>query len=681
MKRLVTSLYVSFVWLSFLLGSGSAQAEPSLTLEVSQKQIEQLSRAERQKLRDFLSETLEAVPMKVRRSLGRVTIKLAKLDSNREIIPPSCTDIPQLVSQLKEGIQTGNQESGSRQVLGFTMGGSREAGTIRINRNFLREILAGPQGARSFSCKHRNLFAEAKATVLHELMHLYDNLNLPATNDPQEKAIRQRCEAPAIDGDGGGPPADCESAPRFLKTVSDRPEFEAAVGSRNEIGLRSPDPYEGKALSELFAVNMEYFLLDPEYKCRRPHLYRMLSHHFGEAPQAAENSSCVLNTKIFFSDFSGEADLDPSRIYQVHYLHTGPGKTSASRFGHSMIRLIRCAPERKELSEKCLEDLSQHVVLSFRASVDGTQGTSTLKGLTGGYPSVLYVMRMNPVINEYTVEEPRNLFSYPIRFSRDELEAFIEKTLELFWEYRGKYYFFTNNCAAETLKLIQASYARPVLWNKQYWLISPKNVLDELANSSAIDVSAVSARGSSSRYVFEARVKKHQQAFQELKGLEGIPKSLKLADYLASPPEKRRLWITASLASLEMTNRRALQAQTARKFLMLELGIYREVNQRLNSELFQLLNDDRRFLDQSKPLIEEYRRILAISAPWAFTTNGYGVPLTSERRAFDEMSSFKRDSERLLQRFTEDTKNYFPDTRSELNSIQENLALLLSAGV
>jgi hypothetical protein len=39
-------------------------------------------------------------------------------------------------------------------------------------------------------------------------------------------------------------------------------------------GRAQPDSYELSSPKEYIAVNMEYFLLDPSYACRRPALYQ-----------------------------------------------------------------------------------------------------------------------------------------------------------------------------------------------------------------------------------------------------------------------------------------------------------------------------------------------------------------------------------------------------------------------
>ncbi|MBZ4346157.1 DUF4105 domain-containing protein, partial [Mycobacterium tuberculosis] len=68
-------------------------------------------------------------------------------------------------------------------------------------------------------------------------------------------------------------------------------------------------------------------------------------------------------------------------------------------WGHSMLRLVICAPGRPR-GPDCRLDLAQHRVLSFRAFVGDVQ-ISSWRGLTGVYPSRLFVLPLNQVINEY----------------------------------------------------------------------------------------------------------------------------------------------------------------------------------------------------------------------------------------------------------------------------------------
>src|SRR5690606_34254826 len=125
-----------------------------------------------------------------------------------------------------------------------------------------------------------------------------------------------------------------------------------AVGRRgqrerdNRQLARSPDVYELSSPLEFVAVNLEYFLLDPAYACRRPALYRHFRDHFGWAPAKRERCAegyAYLNAG---SDFARQplGRLDPERVYQVHYLFAEANQNWVSRWGHSMLRLVVCAP-------------------------------------------------------------------------------------------------------------------------------------------------------------------------------------------------------------------------------------------------------------------------------------------------------------------------------------------------
>ena len=65
-----------------------------------------------------------------------------------------------------------------------------------------------------------------------------------------------------------------------------------------------------------------------------------------------------------------------------------------------MLRLVICAPGR-DPGPDCRLDLDHHLVLSFRAFVDDVQ-LSSWDGLTGVYPSRLFILPLGQVIDEYT---------------------------------------------------------------------------------------------------------------------------------------------------------------------------------------------------------------------------------------------------------------------------------------
>ena len=100
----------------------------------------------------------------------------------------------------------------------------------------------------------------ALAAVIHELAHFYDRT-------PQGRLSRD---------------------PRLLDLAGWQvsPMRLGLRTSHNAFSDRSPDRYELESPVEFVAVNLEYFLLDPAYACRRPALYRYFAAHFGQRAAA-----------------------------------------------------------------------------------------------------------------------------------------------------------------------------------------------------------------------------------------------------------------------------------------------------------------------------------------------------------------------------------------------------------
>ncbi|HET8690790.1 MAG TPA: hypothetical protein VFM30_01520, partial [Steroidobacteraceae bacterium] len=111
-----------------------------------------------------------------------------------------------------------------------------------LDRRLLEDWMARPAGAGLEDPATRAV----QAAVLHELAHFYDRT-------PQ-----------------GGLSRD----PRLLDLAGwqVRPMRFGLRTSRNDFRDRRPDPYELESPIEFVAVNLEHFLLDSDYACRRPAL-------------------------------------------------------------------------------------------------------------------------------------------------------------------------------------------------------------------------------------------------------------------------------------------------------------------------------------------------------------------------------------------------------------------------
>ena len=285
--------------------------------------------------------------------------------------------------------------------------------------------------------------------------------------DPAQAALIHEV-AHALDRDGGRWSAD----PVFRRLAGwDR------LGKGNAYTLRSPDGYELRSPAESFAVNLEWYLLDPRYGCRRPQLAAWFARHLGGPAQRADCEPALPWLAATGSNGGMALEwIDPARVYAVDYLLADSGGPPMSRFGHSMLRLVICAPGRVP-GERCRMDLAEHRVLSFRAFVDDVQ-VSSWRGLTGGYPSRLFLLPLNTVIDEYNRVELRDLRAWPLALTPAQIQQLLATASQLHWRYDGDYSFIGNNCAVETGRLLDN--ALDPAAGSHYRNTFPKGVLRQL---------------------------------------------------------------------------------------------------------------------------------------------------------------------------------------------------------
>ena len=365
---------------------------------------------------------------------------------------------PRLVQSLDREVRVQWRDNLPEQAYGRA-GGKR----LELNRRLLPALTDGSAAEEKTNRPHGTVRRELLATVIHEVAHLYDRARLWS---PDQHLLQGHCRQRASNLGQIGLPDDCRGQTDRRFTLSDDPRLLDLAGWPQRVGkrglreqdnaqlARSPDPYELTSPLEFVAVNLEYFLLDPSYACRRPSLHRYFSEHFGWAPEPADCTPGYpfLNAGREFGR-TPLLSLDPARVYEVDYLFAEANDAWVSRWGHSMLRLVICAPGR-EPGPACRLDLDHHLVLSFRAFVDDVQ-LSSWDGLTGVYPSRLFILPLGQVIDEYTKVELRGLASVPLKLHPQEIRQLVERSAELHWSYDGDYYFLSNNCAVETGRLLE----------------------------------------------------------------------------------------------------------------------------------------------------------------------------------------------------------------------------------
>jgi hypothetical protein len=450
----------------------------------------------------FLGEITDILPQELKNKLDRkIEIKFKQIDNVTEINPKDLCELSTDSTKYHFGY-----------VKKFFWQPYNSISTIYVNKALLPAIKRGKKDAPALTCRSKDMYSFAKSVIIHELTHLYDF----QTNSKENSAISSSSEYLYLAG---------------FKLVEDTPLEEDVesydendptfrIVKKNKIIVRSPDPYEYTNRFEHFAVNFPLFLMDPDYKCKRPSLYQYFAKRFKHTPFPSYHCAVNYKVPVLHKQNKKLISIDPKRIYRIDYMVAGEGKQAMSRWGHSMFRIIMCAPFRKEVSKECLKDISHHVVLSFVAEISELS-MSAIKGLTGKYPSRLTFSSLPTVIKQYTDTELRNLYSYPLNLTREEITLFTTRAIETYWQYRGKYYFLSNNCAVESLDLIKS--ILPLAQS----VITPQELKDLLVDSSVIsDLSAENNNKKSSLVFFKSKSDKYEHFYSILKDNYALTQTL-----------------------------------------------------------------------------------------------------------------------------------------------------------
>lgn len=511
---------------------------------------------------------------------------------------------------------------------------------LNLNKRLLIPLTDGSAATKQTNRIHGTVRKELLATILHELTHLYDDAGL--FSEAQRSPIRY-CKRLAQEQGFKTLPLYCAgfTARHFSlsddATLLDLAGWPLLVGEQglrddqNGHIARSPDKYELTNPQEFVAVNMEYFLLDPNFACRRPRLNAWFSQYFNWQP--ANQRQCPKDYVYLFAndDPNGSPleQLDPERIYQVDYLFAAANKEWMSRWGHSMLRLVICAPNRPRGSD-CRLDLEYHRVLSYRAFINDLQ-LSSIKGLTGSYPSRLFILPLNQVVDEYTKLEWRPLESIPLKLTRPQLLSLVDQAVELHWSYDGNYYFISNNCAVETLKLLRSSIARKDLQTLD--TITPSGLLELLEVRGLADPTVLDNRSEAMKkgYYFDSYRERYELMFKVLKQQLSISDET-VDDWLQRSALDRSKYFKA--ANLRTTAALILLEQAAgRRQTLLAIQLLKQrylTNRNRVSDKDSLATQD----NIQKMIVHS----AFLSRPASLLKEGYGLPLPEEINALTKKS-------------------------------------------
>lgn len=331
----------------------------------------------------------------------------------------------------------------------------------------LNSEMLNPKNESTFkenpNCGHRDFKSFVQGAIIHALTEIYlqemQKLELPKVTD---QAL-------------------------FLKFSAFKEASVLGLTSANIRSLRVPDIEELVSPFDYLKINMEYFLLDEKYREKRPIMYDILSREFQFVPfpksdNASPFSYVLLNSNLPKKNLTILKKIDPAKIYRIDFFLADSGENLMSNWGHAMMRIILCAPKRETPSAKCLYDRSEHIILSFRANQSDIE-LDALKGLMGDYPARMHLYSLDETVQEYNVNEGRNLYAYPLKLSNEQKKIFVQYVLQKYWGILENYTFLSNNCASELLNIFEVLFPQ-VKFSK---IKSPFGLRDELLKRKIIE--------------------------------------------------------------------------------------------------------------------------------------------------------------------------------------------------
>lgn len=584
------------------------------------------------RIKQFLDEAADRLPLKFKMAIARpIRIRFLPLDQEQAIHVPC------------------ESEKAFRQIYGAVrwpaLKGRKFARTIDLHQAFIPVILQGREASKAYSCGHHHLYDLALATLIHETAHLYDF----------------------------SVPQGLVSGRRTYRQLMGWKNSMTGAYPKNQFTLRSPDPYEFSSISENFAVNIEYFLLDSEYACRRPAAYRYLSRQLEFEP--FRDRVCQQNTEVVLSGARFIGSLDALRVYQVHYLFAAKGQQMMSRWGHAMLRLVVCAPGRATVDEQCLKDTEHHLVVSFRANISDLM-IDTLRGVFGGYPSQLFLYSLNEIIDEYTRKEMRDVISLPLKLTEEEKTQLVKRVAELFWEYSGDYYFISNNCATETADLLKAVLrdSHPL---QNTAIFTPKGLFRNLIQLGLADAQVLTDRIEAKKlgFYFPSNRESLLSSFEYLRQ-NGLKNYTQLDDYLDQSDAAVRRKIYSQLQLPKPGKDRRLAAA----FFLLESQVRRTLTKWIDDETVALIlgledqSQKNKLPSEVIALLKRYQSPRFQMNPWFLvqTQSSYGVALNSEVVPVTEIATRQKEFFELVQEVQLLVKDQLKSENEELTAVKDN---------
>lgn len=218
--------------------------------------------------------------------------------------------------------------------------------------------------------------------------------------------------------------------------------------------------------AEAALVPVERLPTDDLLRCQDFSRHRALGELLG---QPWEPGACPA-----FDAWARDAALDHLEVLLVQ----ASGRTPESLFGHLLVRPVW----RDSVGP------SFDTVIQFAAITPTRPGPAHLvRGVFGGYSMGVFTVSLTDLLREKLSAEQRSITRWRLALTRAEARRFLERTWEL--ERRGRfgYAFFSDNCAALLVWMLEGALDEPGLVRWPGFVTAPAAVLDDLYRARRAD--------------------------------------------------------------------------------------------------------------------------------------------------------------------------------------------------
>ncbi|HBC56432.1 MAG TPA: hypothetical protein DCZ03_04630 [Gammaproteobacteria bacterium] len=346
--------------------------------------------------------------------------------------------------------------------------------------------------------------------------------------------------------------------------------------------------------ADFISTGRHFFLpqstsVESSLKCRLPRKYRYFQQQFPDYPDYWQHPAIQCDTidngflrdLRFLDPITGQAiDLgliNASTVREFELLYATPGVGDPAEIaGHLVLRLLL---DNNPQAEALGIDNPNDLVISFLADTKQIETAPTndrpvvmsescekswfgldlnteqdwdafasvgqaVKGLTGGFLTVMDRQTLAQAVQHYTVFQDRNLLRFRLNLTQRQKESLLNRLYEAKKNYNGRYYFFKENCGSVLFRVIGEGIGSELMTGFDP-LVTPPNAFisrmlqaglvtpiqpsflsyrrraylaqeEFLAQYQSIQSSAPNLPWPSHRHLFSAREKKRYQAYQRL---------------------------------------------------------------------------------------------------------------------------------------------------------------------